>query len=303
MFITKRINIPEKQLKRLRKYAEVEFVEDDSLDIRKIKPLLKDGDKILAPFPEPMNWILPGAFLAEIPDLKGVCLSTTSFEWVDGKALRKKGISLTNVPASSTNAVAEGAICMMFAVARRFPVIMKQKEFSYIPENLLAEIKGKTAGIIGLGNIGSRIAQLTDSLGMKVVYWSKKSRNMNYKYLALKKLLKVSDFVFVCLEMNDKTSNFVSKEEMDLLKKTSSLIDISHRGIVDWKSLVRSVKQGKLYGAASDNQENISISPEDNIFIMPHVNWFTRETLEEKVEVWVDSIISVIKQKPRNLVN
>ncbi|MDD3647017.1 MAG: NAD(P)-dependent oxidoreductase [Candidatus Dojkabacteria bacterium] len=301
IFIAKKLNISEKLIQELEKHADIEFVEKARVDFEKIKALRKPGAKMLAPFPEPLDWKLPNAILDNIAELKGVCLSTTSFDWVDGEFLRSKGIPLTNVPGCSTNAVAEGAIFMMVAVARRLPIILNCKEFDYVPENALVEVCGKTAGIIGLGNIGSRVAELAKSLGMNVVYWSRSSRNRRFRYLCLKKLLKTADFVFVCLEMNEDTGNFISSKEINSLKNTTGLVDVSHRGVVDWKHLVERVGEGKLFGAASDNAEQRNYS--GNVFVMPHVNWYTKETLEEKSRIWVQSILSVIKGKPENRVN
>src|SRR3989344_8017593 len=169
IFVAPKANLPQELVKKLSKHAEVLFFEDSPIDIRNIAPLKEKGEKILCPFPEPMAWKFPNEFLKEIPDLKAICLSTTAYHWIDGKLARSLGIHLTNVP-NPPNGVSEAAIFAMFAVARKYVITLKEKKFEYKPSNFLQEVTNKTMGIIGLGRIGSRIAELGKQLGMNVVY-------------------------------------------------------------------------------------------------------------------------------------
>jgi len=260
------------------------------------------GDKILCPFPEPMAWNFPNDFIKEIPDLKAICLSTTSFSWIDGKLARSLGVHLTNVP-NPPNGVAEAAIFAMFAVARRYPITFKEKKFEYKPSNFLLEVTNKTMGIVGLGRIGSRIAELGKQLKMKVIYWSRSKKDTKYKFVDLKKLFKTADFIFPALALNDKTNRFISSKLIDLMKPTSSLIATLNSGIVDMDYVLNLVKNNKLYGCALEDDNKTTIDYEGNVFVMPHNNWYTKETLDEKMKIWIETIISVIKGKPINLVN
>ncbi len=307
IFIAPKKNISVNNLKRLKNHTEVEFYEEEPIDIRDLKVLKEVGDKILCPFPEPMNWDFPNDFIGKIVDLKGICLSTTGYDWIDGKKLRSMGIPLTNVPQTSTNAIAETAMFMMFAVARKFSKVRKIEKFDFVPGNELCETRGKTMGIIGLGNVGRRIAELGKSLGMKVVYWSRKSRDNDYKYVEMDKLLRSSDFIFPCLALNEDTENFISKKEINLINKNASVINVARKGVIDIDYVVEKVRKGELYGCAFEvndyfeNKEKYEYS--ENIFVLPHNNWFTKETMEEKMKIWIESIISVVKGKPVNVVN
>ncbi len=172
-FITRKENLPGDLLKELGSVADYCVFEDDPADLMKIPGLFEPGDKIIAPFPEPLGWKFPDSLISKVADLKGVCLPSTSFSWIDGKMLRSLGIPLTHDPGSATNAVAEAAIFMMLAVAKRFPLILKRDKFDFIPDNALKEIRGKVIGIVGLGNIGQRTAEMGEALGMKVIYYSR----------------------------------------------------------------------------------------------------------------------------------
>jgi len=302
IFVAPKVNIPEDLIKKLKKYAEVYFFEKSPIDIRDINLLKEKGDKILCPFPEPMAWNFPNEFIKEIPNLKAICLSTTSYSWVDGQLARNLGIHLTNVP-NPPNGVAEAAIFAMFAVARRYAVTFKEKKFEYKPSNFLQEVTNKTMGIVGLGRIGSRIAELGKRLGMNVIYWSRSKKNNKFKFVELKELFKTADFIFPALIFNDETNRFISSKLIDLMKPTSSLIATLNSDIVDMNYVLNKVKNKKLYGCALEDSKKTIIDYEGNVFVTPSNNWYTKETIDKKMKIWVDSIISVIKGKPINLVN
>ncbi len=302
IFVAPKSNIPISLLEKLEKYAEVYFFEDSPIDVRDIKMLKEKGDKILCPFPEPMAWIFPNEFIKEIPDLKGICLSTTSFSWIDGKLTRSRGAHLTNVP-NPPNVAAESAIFSMFAVAKKYAVTFKEKKFEYKPENFLLEVTNKTMGIVGLGRIGSRIADLGKRLGMNVVYWSRKSRNNQYQYLSLEELFQKSDFVFTTTVLNEDTKGLVSKKLIDSMKPTASIIANINGDVVDIDYMLKAVKEKKIYGCALSSGDKTMSDYEGNVFPIFINNWYTKETVEQKMTMWIDSIISVIQGKPINLVN
>lgn len=302
IFVAPKNNFPPVLINQLKRYASVYFFEETPIDIRKIGLFKEKGGKILCPFPEPMAWKFPNEFIKDIPDLKAICLSTTSYHWVDGKLAKSLDIRLTNVP-NPPNGVAEAAIFAMFAVARRYALNFDDKKFEYKPSNFLQEVTNKTMGVVGLGRIGSRIADLGRKLGMNVVYWSRKKRGNEYKYVELEKLLKTVDFIFPALVLNDDTNKFISSKLIDLMKPTSSLIATLNSEIVDMNYVLNKVKNKKLYGCALEDDNKTITDYEGNVFVMPHNNWYTKETLDEKMKVWIETIISVIKGKPINIVN
>jgi lactate dehydrogenase-like 2-hydroxyacid dehydrogenase len=302
IFIAPKHNFPKELLDKLKSHADIYFFEDTPIDIRNITLLKEPGDKIICPFPEPMDWKFPNEFIKDIPNLKAICLSTTSYHWIDGKLARNLDVDLTNVP-NIPNGVAEAAIFAMFAVARRYAIAFKEKKFSYEPNNYLQEATGKTMGIIGLGKIGLRIAELGKSLGMNIIYWSRTTKNNNYQYVSLDELFKTADFIFPTLILNEQTNKFVSRKLIDLIKPSSSIIASVNAGIVDMDYLLQKVKDKKIYGCALEDDRNIITEYEGNVFVMPHNNWYTKETIDEKMRIWVENIISVIKGKPINVVN
>ena len=302
IFIAPKSSFPKTLINKLKHYAAIYFFENNLINIKKIDLLKEKGDKILCPFPEPMSWSFPNSFIKEIPDLKAICLSTTSFSWIDGKLARSLDVHLTNIP-NPPNGVAEAAIFAMFSVARRYAVTFKEKRFEYKPSNFLQEVTNKTMGIVGLGRIGFRIADLGERLGMNVIYWSRNKKSNEYKYMELKNLFKTADFIFPALVLNDETRQFVSPKLIDLMKSTSSLITTLNSSVVNIDYVLNKVKNKKLYGCAFEDEKKTIVDYEGNVFVMPHNNWYTKETIDEKMKIWVETIISVIKGKPINLVN
>ena len=302
IFVAPKKNIPQALLKKLSKRAEIAFFEDDPIDIRDVKILKEKGDKILCPFPEPMSWKFPSEYIKEIPDLKAICLSTTSFSWIDGKLARSLGIHLTNV-LNPPNTAAEAALFAMFAVAKRYALSLKEKKFIYRQENLLLEVTNKTMGIVGLGRIGSRIAELGKSLGMDVIYWSRKTRNPDYRYVKLEKLCKNSDFIFPALATNKETKEIISSKLMDMMKPKASIIATLNSNLVNMGHLLNKVKKDKIFGCAFQSAEKRIEDFEGNIFVMGNNYWYTKELVEEKMKIWINCVISIIEGKPRNLVN
>ena len=143
--------------------------------LRDLEQLKNDSSaKILAIDPDFCNWELDTESLASIPDIQAICLSTASFDYANPDEVSKLNIPLVNVPGFNTDSVAEYALCMAIETARRLPMVIKnQWQPVGLTEPLL--LKGKTAGIVGLGRVGTRIAEVLHGIGMKVIYWSKHS--------------------------------------------------------------------------------------------------------------------------------
>lgn len=302
IFVAPKANLKKSLIEKIEKVAEVYFIESNPIDIRNIDILKEKGEKILCPFPEPMSWNFPSEYIKSIPDLKAICLSTTGYNWINGDLARNLNVNLTNVP-NPPNAVAEGALFKMLNLARRYTETSEKKTFEYTPENYLLELQGKTMGVIGLGKIGTRIAEIGKALGMKVIYWSKTTRNENFNYLSMDEILKKSDFIFLCVVSNKETDNLISKDKIDLMQPTASMILISNKGVIDIKHLIQKVENKELYGCAFEEDADKRGNYNGNIFTTLKNNWYTKETVDKKMEVWVDNIIGCINNSPVNLVN
>lgn len=251
------------QVKKLKKFGPVSITEKQKVDITK-ELLFKDrNEKVLAIAPGPVGWQLPFSVIKRIPNLKAICLPTTGFDWVDGKSCRNLGITVTNVPHYSTDSVAEYAIFLMFCLVRRLPLQIKDNYIQSYAERMVGEeVRGKTAGIIGLGDIGKRIAELCKGLGMNVIYWSRNKKKARFKYKKLEDVASGSDFLFPALVLNNETENFLSKKLLSRLKKSAYFTSITHeegnKRVYDRNFLIKQVNIKRLAGLAFESsRENV----------------------------------------------
>jgi lactate dehydrogenase-like 2-hydroxyacid dehydrogenase len=147
------------QLKKLNKY-NLKFIEGKNLDLDKLKESYSSKELILAIDPTYSKDSWGSLTVERVKRMKGfraLCLTTTSYSWVDLEAMKKLGVIVTNTPGKSTEAVAEFNIYMMLALLRKTPFIIKNKWNMDYDNFTNEEAKGKTAGIVGLGKIGQRV--------------------------------------------------------------------------------------------------------------------------------------------------
>jgi lactate dehydrogenase-like 2-hydroxyacid dehydrogenase len=306
IIINKKKEFSSEQIKKLSASCELSFIEHKNFQHDRI--WRSNHKKIIAINPELTDWVISKSFIESVVGLKAVCLPTTSFSWIDGVFLRKLGILLTNVPHYSTESVAEYAINLMLNIAKKLPLIIRDNWTLDYSKHLGVEVKGKIMGIIGLGHIGSRIAEIGYGLGMNVVYWSKYSRDKRFTYLPVNEVLRRSDFIFPTMARNEKTDNFLNKVKIRLMKKNSYIVSVTGDDLFDLDFAVAQHKKGLLAGIAFESGKykvtDYSFkSFEGNIYVTPPIAWYTKEALEEDFKIWVDSMISITKNKPINIVN
>lgn len=302
IIISSNVSFTPEQIKSLKSLGEVVYIRD----AKKIKnnPIFKKRDeKIVAVGPGIVDWKFPNSFIDKISNLKGICVPSTSFSWIDGEYLRKKGIVLTNVPQYSTDSVAEYAISLMFGVAKKLPLVIKNGWKIDYEKHQGFQVKGKTMGIIGLGAIGTRIAELGKGMNMKVIYWSRKNRDKRFTYKSLDRVLEQADFIFPALAKNEETKNLLDKKKISLMKEEAYIVSITGDEISDLDFAAKQVQKGRLAGVALEMKDKTIKDFEGNVWVTPPIAWFTKEAFEEDMRIWVKSIQSVIKGKPINVVN
>jgi phosphoglycerate dehydrogenase-like enzyme len=306
IIINRKSSFTPEQIKTLSSAGNLTFIE--TADYTNHPALQTSKDKVIAVGPELIQWQLTNETLQTIKQLKAVCLPTTSFAWVDGHFLRSKNIPLSNVPYYSTESVAEYAISLMLNLVKKIPMIMNN---NWILDHELHkgwEIKNKIMGIIGLGHIGKRIAQLGKALGMNVIYWSKNSRDDAFKYTELDELLKTADFVFPALARNEGTNKILDNEKLNLIKVGGFLISITGVDLFDVHHAIEMVQTNKLNGLAFES-DKYTINSTDfknlkgNILVTPSIAWYTYEASQKNMELWTENILSAIKGTPLNVVN
>ncbi len=298
----------QKRINQIQHYSKITWIKDDQVDITKVKELYDGEEKVLAFSPVSFNWITPKEIYNQIKNVKYICLTTTGYDYIDVEKCKLHKIKVTNVPHYSTNAVAEYAIFMMFSLSKKFPEQIKSNfKYEFSEELLMNEISTKSAGIVGLGHIGMRIADLTSRLGMKTYYWSRKTRNPKHKFLPIDQLLSTVDVLFPALPVSNDTSNFLNKSLLSKLRKESLVVDITHfehgnKGITDREYLLKRIHENRLGGLAFESFSQKMDKQRGNIFITAPLAWYTDNSLENNIQIWADTIISCINGKPTNII-
>lgn len=285
--------------------ADVTFIEEENIDLEDKDFLFSEKPYILVPDPTYLKdeWeAFPTDRVKRMKGLKALCLTTTSYSWVDIGALKKLGIVVTNTPGKSTNAVAEFNIYMMLTLLRKIPLIAKNEWKMDYKKLLNEEAKGKKAGIIGLGNIGTRTAELCSNLGMDVFYWNRSDKECEYAYMQPEKLVTTVDVLFNTVATPPEMRNFLTNKHIDSMKKTALIVS-SSESIYDQDYVISRVEKHKLGGFAAENQSESFKKYKGNVMFFPEQAYFTRGTLENTARILTESIRGVLDGKVVNRVN
>jgi len=227
-----------------------------------------------------------------------ISVSFTGYDHVDLAACRERGIAVYNTPGYSTDSVAELAVGLTLSLLRNIPRADSHTRapggnwFAF-PEG--AELRGKTAGIIGTGATGMAAARLFAAFGCRLLGYSRNHNNEFKKlggtYCDLHQLLRESDIVSLHLALGAETRHIINADRLALLKTTACLINTARGGLVDGVALSAALNAGKLGGAGLDVFENEPPQPEDslmtapNTVLTPHIGYKTREALLRKLDV------------------
>jgi len=260
-------------------------------------------EKILAIDPDFNNWKVNNEDIEKVQNLKAIVLQTTSFSWIDGDFAKSKGIPVINLRGFSTEAVAEWTLLMALSIARKLPIVAKDDWKQDYVKHMGIELKGKTAGVIGLGSIGTRVAELFSGIGMEVVYWSKNSEDERFKRVELEQLIKSSDVISPHVAQNDETQGLITDEMLKSMKQSSIFISTIHN-IYNHELLLQMVKDNKIYGYGFEEDGGGKLATYDgNIFGVPALGWCTEDSLRKNAEQWVNAIVKVTKEQFDNQIN
>lgn len=310
VFITTKI--PDKGIEVLKQQGyKVEIgAFDQNLSQKEIMQKAKGADALLSQLEDSIN----GKVMDAIgPQLKVIANYAVGYDNVDLQEAKKRNISVCNTPGVLTETVAEHAVGLLLAITRRiveadkFTRAGKYKGFD--PDLLVGvELQGKTAGIIGHGRIGCRVAEiLQKAFGMKVLYNDtsrdrKREVRCGISYRPLEELLQQSDVVSLHVNLSESTRHLIGEKEFRLMKPTSYLINTARGAVVDEKALVEALRKKQIRGAAIDVFESEPKVPKgikelDNLVITPHIGSASMEARDQMAELAAQNIIAILSGK------
>jgi D-3-phosphoglycerate dehydrogenase len=234
---------------------------------------------------------------ASCPRLRLVSVWGTGTDHVDLAAAARHGVTIANTPGVSAVSIAEHTLALLLAVARRLPQTDRATRAGGWPRGRSVELHGKTCGIIGLGAIGRRFAQLAAAIGMRVVAWTMHPRDGD-PIVPLDELYRTADVVSLHLRLSPQTEGFVGAAQFALMKPGAILINTARGAIVDEAAMIEALAGGRIAGAGLDVFATEPLPPNhpltalDNVVITPHCAGITPEALEAGLRMAVENIWS-----------
>ncbi|MBI3040246.1 MAG: phosphoglycerate dehydrogenase [Chloroflexi bacterium] len=229
---------------------------------------------------------------------------------IDVEEATRRGIVVVNAATSNTTSAAEHTIALMFALARHIPqanAVLKSGVWRRA-DFMGTELRNKTLGIIGLGNVGSEVARRARGLEMKLIAYdpfisADYARNLQVELTSLKQLLKEADFITLHIPLTKSTRGLIGAKELALVKPTARFINTARGGLIDEEALVKAIKEKRVAGAAFDvfNTEPLEDSvlfEDDSIIITPHLGASTTEAQAMVAQDIAEQIIAVFKGEP-----
>lgn len=264
--------------------------------------------------------VLDGEALSQLPDLKYIGVLATGYNVVNLEAARRQGITVTNIPAYSTDSVAQMVFAHLLNITQRVGHYAeevasghwtKQADFSYW-NTPLVELAGKTLGVIGLGHTGMATARIALAFGMQVLaYTSKSAAELPAgirKADSLEQVFSDSNVVSLHCPLTETTKNLVNLERLKLMKREAVLINTGRGGLVNETDLAEALEKGLLAAAGVDVLSSEPPVPGHplvgvkNCFITPHIAWATFEARQRLMGQAVRNIEAFLSGQPINTV-
>jgi phosphoglycerate dehydrogenase-like enzyme len=249
------------------------------------------------------------AVFQQCPRLRMLSLWGTGTDHIDLAAAVRHGVTVTNTPAVSAASIAEHSLTLMLAVARRIPQQDAAVREGNWPRGQGVELRGKTLGIIGLGAVGRRFAELGLGIGMRVIAWTlHPNPALGVPLVDLNELLRSSDVVSLHLRLSEQTRGMFGSREFGLMKEGAILVNTARGPIVDEAALVGALETGRIRGAGLDvfSTEPLpaghALTRLSNVVLTPHCAGITPEALEAGLQMAVENVRSFLAGRAENVV-
>jgi len=256
-----------------------------------------DADAVLLSFGVPFT----KKDIDAAPKLKFIGILATAFGQVDVEYAKSKGVSVCNIPGYSTEAVAEWTFAAILDAIRGLEEgKLRGRSGNYNESGIAAwEIKDKTFGVIGLGSIGMRVAQIATGFGAKIIYWSRSekldAKKLGFKLVDIDTLLKTSDFISINLAENSDTKKFLDAEKLAKIKSGAVVINTAPMDIVDIPALLLRLEKCDLTFIL-DHSDQISsddakkLAAHKNCIVYPPIAYITLEARQNKQQIFVENM-------------
>jgi D-lactate dehydrogenase len=272
--------------------------------------------------------------LKKLPNLKLIATRSTGFDHIDLEACKNRGVTVCNVPSYGENTVAEHTFALILSISRRLCIGCQRTAYDFSMKGLMGfDLKGKTIGVIGAGQIGLHVIRIAKGFGMDVLVYDARpnkilSEVLGFEYTSLEHLLARSDVITLHVPYNKYTYHLMDREKFKLVKKGAILINTARGSIVDTEALIEALDTKILSGAGLDviegeelikeekqlvyDPKNIKMLADlvkdhillskDNVVFTPHIAFYSKEALERILETTIENIVAFVSGNPQNVV-
>ena len=256
--------------------------------------------------------------LSQFPDTVELIVEAgTGYNNIDLDAAKKKGITVCNIPAYSTERVAHTVIMMIlnFASTMQQQIGMLAKgnrsNFTKYLQVSHTEVNGKTLGVVGAGHIGMEVIKVAKALGMNILVHTRtpKADGDGIRYVSLDELLENSDYISLHCPLNDQTKHLINKETISKMKPNAVIVNTGRGPLINERDLCEALAAKRIAGAGLDVQEveppaeDSPLYSLDNVIITPHMGWKGLETRQRLVGIIRDNVQAFFKGEPINVVS
>lgn len=255
----------------------------------------------------------PGPLLRQLPNLRMIAVCGIGTDAVDVATAQERGLVVSNIGDVTAPIVAEHALALMLATARRTSFYTTEMRAGRWQSLQGITLWGKTLGVIGAGSIGVATARLARAIGMDVLVWTynpseERGKKMGVHFVELEALLECADVVSVHVKLTEQSRGLIGARELARMKGGSILVNTARGPIVDSLALVEALKSGHLAGAGLDVYEMEPLPADhplltcEHVVLTPHSADLTPEGMELLNRTTVDNILAWIDGRPRNRV-
>lgn len=264
--------------------------------------------------------VISSEIIDKLPNLKYIGVLATGYNVVDIETAKKRGITVTNVPAYSTNSVVQMTFAHILNLTNRVAHYAHENrkgkwsaspDFCYWDTNL-GEIAGKTLGVVGLGNIGYKVACIARDFGMDVfACTSKNSADLpdGIQKVTFNGLLGISDILTLHCPLTPQTKEMINKDTLSQMKRGALLINTGRGALVNDKDVAQALCEGQLGGYGADVMTQEPPKPDNpllsapNAYLTPHIAWATLEARKRLVSIASANVAAFVQGSPKNVVS
>lgn len=282
---------------------------EDNPNEKQKKERVQDADILVI-----ANGKLSSDVIKEAKNLKYIAVAFTGVDHVDLDTCKELGIKVSNAAGYSTESVSELTFGLIISLLRNIvPLDEKTRQGKTKEGYNFFDLHGKTLGVIGTGDIGSKVSNIGLAFGCKVIAYNRSEKKdlkkKGIEYVELDRLLKESDIITLHIPYNKETKHLINKDNLNLMKKSAFIINTARGPIIDNDALAKALKSGTIAGAGIDvfdiepplSKDNPLLDTKNSV-VLPHIGFFTKEAMIRRANITNENIESFLKNKQKNVI-